>query len=86
MSLDEWVATDYEEMARVEWTRISPTCFVSTVWLGLDHNWSREGPPIIFETMTFGGRYDQEQMRYATEDQAQKGHREAVEMAARQYR
>lgn len=28
---------------------------VSTVFLGLDHNWYR-GRPILFETMTFGGR------------------------------
>ena len=26
---------------------------LSTVWLGLDHNFSRTGPPLIFETMLF---------------------------------
>ena len=26
---------------------------VSTVFLGWDHNWSEEGPPILFETMVF---------------------------------
>jgi len=26
---------------------------VSTVWLGLDHNHTRQGPPLIFETMIF---------------------------------
>lgn len=26
---------------------------LSTVWLGLDHNFSRVGPPLIFETMLF---------------------------------
>jgi hypothetical protein len=26
---------------------------LSTVWLGLDHNYSRTGPPLIFETMLF---------------------------------
>lgn len=26
---------------------------VSTVWLGLDHNWLGHGPPLIFETMVF---------------------------------
>jgi hypothetical protein len=26
---------------------------VSTVWLGLNHNFTRQGPPIIFETMIF---------------------------------
>jgi hypothetical protein len=27
--------------------------FISTVWLGLNHNWIREGLPLIFETMIF---------------------------------
>lgn len=27
---------------------------VSTVFLGLDHNYGPSGPPILFETMTFG--------------------------------
>lgn len=27
--------------------------WVSTVFLGLDHNWSDKGPPILFETMMF---------------------------------
>lgn len=26
---------------------------VSTIFLGIDHNWSNEGPPIVFETMVF---------------------------------
>jgi hypothetical protein len=26
---------------------------LSTVWLGIDHNFSRVGPPLIFETMLF---------------------------------
>lgn len=29
---------------------------LSTVWLGLDHNFSRTGPPLIFETMLFAPR------------------------------
>jgi hypothetical protein len=28
-------------------------CFVSTVFLGTDHNWWDQGPPILFETMIF---------------------------------
>ena len=36
---------------------------VSTVWLGLDHRFD-EGPPLIFETMIFGGPHDQ----YCDED------------------
>ena len=36
---------------------------VSTVFLGLDHNWSHVGPPVLWETMIFGGEHDQEQLR-----------------------
>lgn len=28
---------------------------VSTIFLGLDHNYSGKGPPILWETMVFGG-------------------------------
>lgn len=52
---------------------------VSTVWLGVDHNfWSPGKPPIIFETMVFGGLFDKEQYRYATEAQAIAGHDQIV--------
>lgn len=52
--------------------------FVSTVWLGLDHNWG-EGPPLIFETMVFwrGQHSDLYMDRYSTEEQAKNGHARA---------
>lgn len=66
---------------------------VSTVWLGIDHNFTRSGAPVIFETMIFApkdvtvGRdgtavtmedLDQYQERYATERAAQAGHDRAL--------
>lgn len=53
---------------------------VSTVWLGLDHNFSETGPPLIFETMIFGrGGSDIEYCeRYPTEEAALAGHDQAV--------
>lgn len=54
---------------------------VSTVWLGIDHNFGLGGPPIIFETMIFGGPFDQEQWRYSTLEQAQVGHLDACRIA-----
>jgi hypothetical protein len=47
---------------------------VSTVFLSLDHNWDPAGPPLIYETMVFGGPLDQEQWRYSTKAEATKGH------------
>ena len=38
---------------RVALTAVTPTIEVSTVFLGLDHNFSGHGPPLLFETMVF---------------------------------
>ena len=46
---------------------------VSTVFLGLDH-WFGDGPPMLFETMVFGGALDQEQDRCSTWEAAEKMH------------
>jgi hypothetical protein len=52
---------------------------VSTVWLGLNHNWGL-GPPHIFETMVFGGTMDEHQWRYPSEAAALAGHDQVVTM------
>jgi hypothetical protein len=55
-------------------------CRVSTVFLGLNHNyWG--GDPVLFETMIFGGPLDGEMWRYATYTDAERGHAEAVAKA-----
>ncbi len=53
---------------------------ISTVFLGLNHNWG-EGPPLIFETMVFPSETegnDLDMDRYSTEEQALEGHKEMV--------
>ena len=52
---------------------------VSTVFLGLDHGFGAE-EPVLFETMIFGGEYDEYCERYCTWDEAVEGHAKAVEM------
>ncbi len=56
---------------------------VSTVFLGLDHNWTEKGPPILFETMAFSaedGNWDDELCeRYATWEEAEAGHQAIVQ-------
>jgi hypothetical protein len=52
---------------------------VSTVFLGLDHSYSEEGPPILFETMVFNGPLHDEMERYATYDEAEAGHAIMIE-------
>ncbi len=57
-----------------------PGVKVSTVFLGLNHNFG-DGPPVLWETMIFGGEHDQYQERYSTRKEALEGHRRAVELA-----
>ena len=51
---------------------------VSTVFLGLDHNWAETGDPLIFETMVFAdvepGSEPLFQCRWSTYDEAEQGH------------
>lgn len=77
----------YREIGRHQF---SDGAFVSTVWLGIDHSFTGEGQPIIFETMSFdidkktgkidwGGQYT---TRYTKEEDAKKGHAEMVAKVA----
>lgn len=50
---------------------------VSTVFLGIDHGW--QGPPVVFETMVYGGPLDNFCRRYCTYAEAVDGHRCIVE-------
>jgi hypothetical protein len=51
---------------------------VSTVFLGIDYNFLSSGPPILFETMIFGGDFNHEMRRYPTRAQAKEGHARIV--------
>jgi hypothetical protein len=53
---------------------------VSTVFLGLDHRFGTEGPPILFETMIFCSNKDVDgyQMRCSTWEEAERMHRVAL--------
>lgn len=60
--------------------------WVSTVWLGINMNLFRQGPPQIFETMVFvdeAAKIEDDpleglQERYTTEQEALRGHQGAV--------
>lgn len=52
---------------------------ISTVFLGIDHRFG-DGPPLLYETMIFGGAHEGHQCRYSTRDEALLGHSEAVKM------
>jgi len=55
---------------------------VSTVFLGIDHNFYKKEKPILFETLVFNDSwndYMQILPRYTTWEEAEKGHQEMVE-------
>jgi hypothetical protein len=54
---------------------------VSTVFIGLDHNFGGGAAPMLFETMIFDGGEDDYQTRCATWDEAEQMHAEAVRIA-----
>jgi hypothetical protein len=66
---------------RIGDTTIDERCHVSTVFLGLDHNFFGRSDPVLFETMIFGGPLDGDQWRYCSYDEAERGHAEAVAQA-----
>ena len=75
----EW-ASWFETAERVvRQTRIDEHLVVSTVFLGLDHNYTRTGPPLLFETMVFRHGSGDETRRYSTWEEADEGHEEVVE-------
>jgi hypothetical protein len=52
-------------VARDEFIVDGADVLVSTVFLAIDHNFGRDGEPVLFETMVFRGE-EREQYRYST--------------------
>lgn len=96
LELEQWAEKTSRKKSPEEYGRVGKTdlvldgvsLWVSTVWLGIDHNFMRsmegwEGwgdpRPWIFETMVFGLPGDLEICyRYATWQEAEHGHLEVV--------
>lgn len=54
---------------------------ISTVFLAFDHGWSADGPPILWELMTFGPPpWDEYQERFSSRADALAGHFRVFEM------
>lgn len=71
-------AKKFEDLSykRVAQTTLPNGRWVSTVWLGLNHQ-DGDGPPLIFETMVFPNAQDMQELdmdRYSTETEAMVGH------------
>lgn len=74
----EW-AREFELSGRHVAEDIVGDVRVSTVFLGIDHAFD-DGPPLLFETMIFGGQRDQYQTRCSTWDAAEAQHAEALRL------
>jgi hypothetical protein len=78
----------YESADRhVALTEFEDGLFISTVFLGTDHNFFSKGPPLLFETMigkinreTSCSTFEEHQWRYATWNEAEAGHKAALRM------
>lgn len=61
-------------------------CWISTVFLHINHNFSNHGKPVVFETMIFTKRkgsykrINEYQWRYCTWDEAKTGHERIAKM------
>ncbi len=72
----EWVETAERQVAKGTYGKV----VISTVFLGLDHNFGFGGKPLLFETMIFGGKHNEYQKRYSTWEEAEKGHIKALKL------
>ena len=76
--VDEW-ARWFETEDRTVAKTGDGDILISTVFLGLDHNFGLIGAPVLFETLVFGGVLDGEMDRYTTWEEAEAGHAHMVE-------
>ena len=74
-------SSDEERVLRKD--KIDGDVEVSTVFLGLDRSFG-DGPPVLWQTMIFGGPHDQFQERYTSEAKAIAGHMRAIALARTQ--
>lgn len=76
-SLEEW-AKSYDITDRhVARDKIGDV-EISTVFMGVNHRIHGDGPPLVFETMIFGGAHDWHKTRASTWEEAEQQHAVAV--------
>lgn len=79
--LEEWAHWFETADRRVARTTVG-AYMVSTVFLGVDHNWMQNGPPILFETMVFPDPDMDVQERCSTWAEAEAQHARIVATVA----
>jgi len=74
--LEDW------KTRRVARTNLPDGGFISTVFMGIDHQLDDNGPPLLFETIIFNGNEYTDIWRYFTWDEAIEGHQRVVKECA----
>ncbi len=63
-------------------TMVQPGVFVVSRFVGIDQGYAKiDGPPVLWQTMIFGGPRDLQQVRYTSQAAALKGHEQVVALA-----
>lgn len=78
----EW-SDEFEQGTRRVARDVIGDVTISTVFLGLNHNWG-EGPPLLFETMIFGGPHDGDCFRCSTWEEAEAQHKMALALVTKE--
>jgi len=68
---------------RVASTQLFPHVWISSVFLGLNHRFGGNGPPVLFETMTFVQGESRECWRACTWGECIRNHQRAINYARR---
>lgn len=77
----KWVRDDGDfAKRRIGYTELAGEVTVSTVFLGMNHQFEPNAPALWFETLVFGGVLDGEMERYTTYSEAKAGHERMVSL------
>lgn len=77
---DDWMNLRVDDSVSIKRTILHDSTLISTVFMSMSGRKDQTGRPLVFETMIFGGEHDRYQRRYATYDDAERGHQETIEM------
>lgn len=81
--METWAARFDHKNKHVAETQVGGI-WISTVFLGIDHNYYTDGLPILFETVAFRGGNGDDCERCGSWDEAEKQHAEMVERIRRE--
>lgn len=80
LNADEMSADTYPLVKTIAYTDVSGGVYVSTIFFSCTARKDHLGRPLLFETMVLGGEHDEYTKKYATYEDAEKGHQQTIEM------